>query len=230
MRHVKKVAFARGGAGMAVQGGVVCVVLVAVNVIVFVVGLQDRTIELRFADNALAIAGHGEYYRMLTSAFLHSGLFHIGFNMVLLYVYGSQVEATLGIPRFIALYFAAALGGSACSLWFTPVAAFSLGASGAVFGVFGAFFVIARSKGQDTSQIVGLIVINLLLGAVIPRVDNSAHIGGLITGAAIGALYEWARRRRGVGGVALQVAGVAAIAAVIAVATVVRIENLRAGF
>lgn len=230
MEQVKKVAFARGGAGMAVQGGVVCLVLIAINVLVFVVGLQDRSIELRFADNALAIAVNGEYYRMLTSAFLHGGLFHIGFNMVLLYLFGSQVEATLGIPRFIALYLLAALGGSACSLWFTPVGAFSLGASGAVFGVFGAFFVIARTKGQDTSQIVGLIVINLLLGAVLPQIDNAAHIGGLITGAAIGALYEWARRQRGVGGVALQCAGVAAVAAVIAVATMVRIENLRAGF
>jgi len=229
MKQVKKVQFARGG-GMAVKGGIVCMALLAVNVAIFLLGLSDRTLDVRFANNALAIAVNGEYYRMLTSAFLHGGLFHIGFNMVLLYVFGSQVEAAIGIPRFIALYLLAALGGSACSLWFSSPTTFSLGASGAVFGVFGAYFVIARSKGQDTSQIVGLIVINLLLGAVVPQIDNAAHIGGLITGAAVAVLYEWARRQSGAAGIAVQVAGAAAVAAFIAVATVVRVDNLTPGF
>lgn len=225
MKQVKKVVFTRAGQ-MPAARGIVCTLLVAANVVVFVLGLSDRSIELRFANNAFAIAQNGEYYRMLTSAFLHAGLFHIGFNMALLYLFGSQVESLLGIPRFAALYLLAALGGSAASLWFSSVVAFSLGASGAVFGIFGAYFVIARSKGLDTSQVVGLIVINLVLGAVIPQIDNAAHIGGLVTGAAVAAVYEWGGRQRGAAGVATQVAGVVAVAAVIVVATIMRVNQI----
>ncbi|MGI8684314.1 MAG: rhomboid family intramembrane serine protease [Acidimicrobiales bacterium] len=225
MKQVKKVVFTRGGQ-MAAAGGIVCTLLVAANVVVFVLGLGDRSIDLRFANNAFVIAQNGEYYRMLTSAFLHAGLFHIGFNMALLYLFGSQVESLLGVPRFVALYLLAALGGSAASLWFSSVLAFSLGASGAVFGIFGAYFVIARSKGLDTSQVVGLIVINLVLGAVIPQIDNAAHIGGLVTGAAVAAVYEWGGRQRGAAGVATQVAGVVAVAAVIVVATIMRVNQI----
>ena len=223
MRRVKKVSFARGGT--PVTGGVVCTLLVAANVAIFLLGLTRGDLEVRFADNALLVAG-GEYYRMLTSAFLHAGLLHLGFNMFALYVFGSQVEAALGIVRFVALYVLAALGGAACSLYFSSPRQFSLGASGAVFGIFGASFVIARSRGLDVSQIGGLILINLFLGAVVPQIDNAAHVGGLITGAAVGAAYEWAGRQPGPAGVAAQVAGVAAVAVVIALVTMQRVNQL----
>jgi membrane associated rhomboid family serine protease len=228
MKQVKKVQFARGGFGMPAAKGIVCSVLVAANAALFVFGLSNREFELDFANNAFIIARSGEYYRMLTSAFLHGSLFHIAFNMVLLYVFGSQVETGLGIPRFVALYLLAAVGGSAASLWFSPVVAFSIGASGAVFGLLGAYFVMARSKGQDTSQVVGLIVINLFIGLIVPQIDNAAHIGGLVTGAAVASIYEWGSRQRGAAGVAVQAAGVAAVAAVIVVATMVRVDELRA--
>lgn len=224
MRQVKKVQFARGG--ITVAGGLVCTILVAANVAVFVLGLTRSDLESRFADNVLLVARNGEYYRMLTSAFLHAGLLHLGLNMFALYLFGSQVEAALGMARFVALYLLAALGGSAASLFFSSPHQLSLGASGAVFGIFGAYFVIARSKGLDTSQVGGLIVINLILGAVVPQIDNAAHVGGLVTGAAVAAVYERARRRSGPAGVAAQAGGLAAVAAVIVVATLVRAQQV----
>ena len=223
MRRVRQVRFARGGAAAA--AGPVVMALVAANLAMFVVDLADPTITRRFADNALLVAD-GEYYRMLTAAFLHAGLFHLAFNMLGLYMFGSQVEAVAGPARFVALYVLSAVGGSACSHFFGPPFTFGVGASGAVFGVLGAYFVHARARGLDTSQVGGLIVINLFLGAVVPRIDNAAHVGGLLTGVAVAAAYEWSGRLRGSAAVAVEGGAVAAVAAVIAVATVVRVDQL----
>lgn len=224
MRKVKRVAFARGG--ITVAGGLVCTALVAANVVVYVVDSAGAGLVPRFADNALAVARNGEYYRMLTAAFLHAGLLHLAFNMFGLYIFGSQVEAVVGVPRFVVLYALAAIGGSACSHFFGPPFQFGVGASGAVFGIFGAYFVIARSKGLDTSQMLGLILINLFLGAVVPGIDNAAHVGGLLTGGAVATAYEWAGRRRGASRAAAEAGGVLVVAAVIVVATLVRVHQL----
>lgn len=224
MRRVRRVAFARGGP--AGRAGVVVTALVAVNVVVFLLDLGSDDVTRRFADNAVLVA-QGEYYRMVTAAFLHAGLFHLGFNMFGLYLFGSQVEEALGGPRFLALYLLAAVGGSACSHFFGPPAGFGVGASGAVFGVLGAFFVIARFRGLDTSQVGGLIAVNLFIGAVVPRIDNAAHVGGLLTGAALGAAFEWSGRQRATTALLAQAGAVVVVAAVIAVATVVRVEQLQ---
>ena len=224
MRRVRRVAFA--GRGATAKAGVAVGALIAANVAVFVLDLADPGLTRRFADNAVLVAS-GEYYRMLTAAFLHAGLLHLGFNMFGLYLFGSQVEQVLGAPRFLSLYVLAAVGGSASSHFFGPASTFGVGASGAVFGVLGAFFVIARARGADTSQVGMLILVNLFLGAVVPRIDNAAHVGGLVTGAALGAAFEWARGRRGSRAVVAEAAAVVVVAAVILVATVVRIDQLR---
>ena len=221
MRQVRRVRFAGGGAA----AGMVVLALIAINVIVFLVDAGDPQVTLRLADNAVLVA-RGEYYRMLTAAFLHAGLLHLAFNMFGLYLFGSQVEQIVGPARFLALYVLAAVGGSACSHFFGPAFTYGVGASGAVFGVLGAYFVIARARGLDTSQVGGLIVLNLLIGAAVPRIDNAAHVGGLLTGAAIAAAYEYAGRLRGTSAVAVQAGALAAVAAVITVATVVRVEQL----
>lgn len=225
MRLVRRVGFAGGGPGG--RAGPVVLALIALNVAVFVLDLGNADVTRRFADNALLVAQEGEYYRMVTAAFLHAGLLHLGFNMFGLYLFGSQVEQALGPPRFIALYLLAAVGGSACSHYFGPPVTFGVGASGAVFGVLGAYYVIARNRGLDASQVGALIVVNLFLGAVVPQIDNAAHAGGLVTGAALGAAFEWAARLRGGAAVAAQVGAVAAVAALITVATVVRVEQLQ---
>lgn len=224
MRKVNTVVFSRGG--LTVAGGVVCTALVAVNVVVFLLQQTDAHLQLRFADNALLIARNGEYYRMFTAAFLHAGLLHLAFNMFGLYLFGSQVEAAVGVPRFAALYAMAAVGGSACSIFFGPPVQYGLGASGAVFGIFGAYFVIARGRGLDASQVGGLILINLFLGAVVPGIDNAAHVGGLATGAAVAAVYGWAGHQRGAPRFVAEAGGVLAVVAVIVVATLLRVHQL----
>lgn len=222
MRQVRRVRYA---GGRTVAAGAVVLGLVATNVAVFVVDLVDPSITLRFADNALLVAG-GDYYRMLTAAFLHAGLVHLGFNMLALYLFGSQVERALGPARFLALYVLAALGGSSLSHYFGAPSAFGVGASGAVFGILGAFFVIARSRGLDGTQVAGLIAVNLLLSAAVPRIDNAAHVGGLLTGAVVAAAYAYGGRRGGAAAVAVQAGALAAVAAVIVVATAVRVDQL----
>jgi len=225
VRKAKKVVFARGG--ITVAGGVVCTALVVVNVVVFLLDASQPTLFARFADNALLVARNGEYYRMVTAAFFHAGLLHLAFNMFGLYLFGSQVEAVVGLPRFSTLYGLAAVGGSACSHFFGPPFQYSIGASGAVFGIFGAYFVIARSRGMDVSQVGGLILINLFIGAVVPQIDNAAHVGGLLTGAALAAVHEWSGRQRGSIRYAAEAAGLLAVAAVIVVATLVRRHQLQ---
>lgn len=224
MRRVKPVGFSRGG--ITVAGGLVCTVLVAINVVVFLLDTGGGHLQARFADNALLVARNGEYYRMFTAAFLHVSFLHLGFNMFGLYLFGSQVETSLGSSRFVALYGLAAVGGSASSHFFGSPFQFGVGASGAVFGIFGAYFIIAKGRGLDASQVGGLILINLFLGAVVPQIDNAAHVGGLVTGAAVAAVYEWASRQKGAAGVFFEVGGALAVAGVIFVATMVRVHQL----
>lgn len=202
-------------------------VLVGLCVVAFVVQLASDRFTLDYAANGIAVA-FGEYYRLVTSAFLHSPSFllHIGFNMYALLAFGSQVERHLGGTRFLLLYLVSALGGSVVSLVFSSPYDFALGASGAVFGLFGAYFVMARKLRGDTSQIVVLIVINLAIGfAAGGYIDNWAHIGGLVTGAAVTFVYTQVPRGRNQA--ALQFAGVAVVAAVLAGVTFARANDLR---
>jgi membrane associated rhomboid family serine protease len=139
---------------------------------------------------------HGQVWRLLTAALLHENLIHLTFNMVALWFVGSVLEPLLGRSRFAALFVISALGGSTGSMLAHPVNVLSVGASGAVFGLFGAYFVLARRLNRDTGQIVGLIVINALLGFVIPNIDWQAHLGGLIVGALFTAVLLFAPKIR----------------------------------
>lgn len=201
-------------------------VLIALNILVFLVDQSDPTIQFRFADNPLLVA-RGDAYRLVTAAFLHANFLHLALNMFGLYIFGPQLERILGWPRFLALYLVAALGAGICFFFFASLGTFSVGASGAVFGLFGAFFVILRARGGDTSQIVMLIVINLFIGASVPGIDNFAHIGGLLTGAAVAFLYERTPSRPGRSQVAVQLAAVVMVVAVLAALAGVRTRQLR---
>ena len=168
-------------------------VLIAINVIVFLIqiangsgGLFRNEISQFTADFSLfgpAVA-EGEWYRLITSGFLHISIIHIGFNMFLLLVLGRLLEPALGTPRFLALYFASLLAGSLGALVLDPNA-FTIGASGAVFGLAGATFVIARGRGMDAlaGEIGFLIVFNLVWSFVAPHISVGGHVGGLIGGA-----------------------------------------------
>lgn len=125
-------------------------------------------------------------WRMVTSLFVHSpgSILHIMFNMFSLFVIGPPLEAALGRWRFLTLYMLSGFGGSVAVLLMTPTTGV-LGASGAIFGLLGAFFIIQRSLGGRNTQIIIVIAINLVLGFIIPNVAWQAHLGGLIVGGIV---------------------------------------------
>jgi len=152
--------------------------------------------------NALLILGAkfnplidgGEWWRLLTPMVLHGGLLHLLFNTYALYVLGPQVESTFGTARFLAVYLLSGLAGGVAS-YFWNADALSVGASGAIFGLFGALGAFAYSSrsliGWEASrmqlyQMATLVAINLVFGLVTPSIDNSAHIGGLVAGGLAG--------------------------------------------
>jgi membrane associated rhomboid family serine protease len=162
----------------------------------------------------------GDYWRLITAGFLHAGVLHIAFNMYALYWLGTMLEPSLGHVRFVALYFASLLAGSFGALLVSPNSV-TVGASGAVFGLMGAAFVIQRNRGIDPMQsgIGAVIAINLALSFLIAGISIGGHIGGLVGGAAAGFAMERLGRR----GIALPVAacvvvGLIAVVGAVAIA------------
>jgi membrane associated rhomboid family serine protease len=138
----------------------------------------------------------GQWYRLFTSIFIHYSFFHILLNMISLLIISRLVEPVLGKWRYLAFFLVAGLGGSvACYLFTSPIAQ-SAGASGAIFGLFGGYFVLARRAKTDTSGILVLIAINLFYGFAVAGISWQAHIGGLITGAGLAAVLGLGRRGR----------------------------------
>lgn len=152
-----------------------------------------------------------EPWRMLTVALVHSdsSFFHIIFNMYSLWVLGPLLESLIGRARFLTVYVLSALGGSVAVLWLAPLS-IVVGASGAIFGLLGAFFVIQRRLGGRNVQLVVIIAINLALGFVIPGVSWQSHVGGLLVGAACAAVMLRTRRADQQRQQALLLAGVGA--------------------
>ena len=159
----------------------------------------------------------GEYYRLVTAAFLHDGIFHLAFNMYALWLLGQLLESGFGRARFLSLYVVSMLGGSFGVMLVSPDSP-TVGASGAVYGLMGAMVLVQRAVGGNLlrSGLGMLLIINLGLTLLIPRVSIGGHFGGLIAGAVMGALMLALERRKAgawatvaVGGVlsALLVAG-----------------------
>ena len=170
---------------------VVTVALIAINVIVYLVEIGSGGGGLNNPSGRIVedfglfgpFVSEGEVYRLVTSGFLHASLVHIGFNMLLLFFLGRLLEPALGRTRFLVLYFASLLAGSLGALILEPNS-LSLGASGAIFGLAGATFVIARGRGMEAlaGQIGFLIVFNLIFSFSARNISIGAHIGGLIGG------------------------------------------------
>lgn len=188
---------------------VVTLTLVAASVLAYLAQQAVPGFSGRFAFYPVLAAT--EPWRFLTAAFLHSPswVLHIVFNMYALWLLGPYLESLLGRLRFAVLYLVAALGGSVGYLlfaspltdsWVTPV----VGASGAVFGLFGALVVVQRRLGRRLGQIAVVLGINAVLGFVVPGIAWQAHLGGLVTGAALAAAFAYAPRARRT---AVQVAG-----------------------
>lgn len=200
----------------------VTVVLVAVNVLVYVItatqgfGLNAPGGAL-FADWALVgvLVDQGDWWRLVTAMFLHAGILHLAFNMFALYWLGSAVELALGMRRYLLLYFVSGIAGSAGALVFSSPLAITVGASGAIFGVMGALLILEyRATGSLAGQAMMLIVLNLVITFSIAGISKGGHIGGLVGGILVTLAFDEGRRRRvpALGFVLVAAVGVASIA------------------
>ncbi len=170
--------------------------LVGINVLVYLwLSLTGGSTNEQSLLNHGAIYGpsvtQGEYWRIITGTFLHSGILHIVFNMLALYQVGLLIERLVGAPRMLLIYSLSALGAGLAVLKFNfdvPV----VGASGAIFGLFGALVAIGMRLGAPgrtlVSQALPIIVLNILFGFSVKNIANSAHLGGLFTGFVAGLL------------------------------------------
>jgi membrane associated rhomboid family serine protease len=202
--------------------------LIAICVAVW--GLQmvlgsNFTYQWIYAPVATAI----EPWRMITSTFLHSqtSVLHILFNMYTLWIFGRTLEQILGSGRFLALYLLSGFGGSVGVLWLADPATPVLGASGALFGLMAAYFVVVRSLGGNSAQMAGLIAINLISGFLLPGVAWQAHVGGLVTGAAIAWVYA---NNRGANAGGRRVLLISLVAVALVVLTIVGTGRIAIGF
>lgn len=169
--------------------------LIGINTLIFIISMFVNILPL-FAVNRYFIV-HGEYYRLITGIFLHNGIIHLMCNMYSLYVIGPQLESFLGKVKYLIVYLLSGLAGSVLSIFFSN--SFSVGASGAIFGLLGSllYFGYHYRVYLDSvikSQIIPLIVFNLMLGFMLRGIDNWGHIGGLIGGVfstmAVGIKYK----------------------------------------
>jgi membrane associated rhomboid family serine protease len=179
--------------------------LIAINVAVFVaeIALGGPGSGLFSSGGKLIIHGgiygpavaNGDWWRIVTSGFLHAGLLHIGFNMFALYVLGVLLEPAIGTVRFLAIYFVSLLAGSAGVILISPDT-LAVGASGAIFGLFSAAFIFARHRGleQLAQQLGFYVVFNLFITFSIPHISIGAHLGGLIAGALAALTLTYGRR------------------------------------
>jgi membrane associated rhomboid family serine protease len=182
---------------------IVSYALIAINVLVYIGtsssgsalgGSQGGSIYHDFALNGPAVAA-GEWWRLITAGFLHYGILHIAMNMYCLWWLGRELEPSLGHVRFAALYFVSLLCGSFGALVLSPDA-YTAGASGAIFGLFGAAFMIGRARGIDVmaNGIGPIIAFNLVFTFLVGGISIGGHIGGLIGGGIAGAAIEYLGR------------------------------------
>ena len=182
--------------------------LIAINVAVFLAegstgsslgaGTGGGTVFNKGALLGFPIVHQHQYWRLVTSGFLHAGFLHLFFNMLFLYFMGPALERLIGRFNFVLVYFVALLGGSFGALLFQPNVP-TVGASGAAFGVLGALIVVARARRIPiwSSGLGPLLAINVVFSLSISGISIGGHIGGLIAGALAGALIvEVGERRR----------------------------------
>lgn len=217
VRHARTIYGGRVRPGEA--PGVVTRALIATNVVVFVAmtvsgvnPVSGNTGGSKLFDHLALIppaVAHGEWWRLFTSAFLHFGIFHIGFNMYALYIFGPPLEAALGRTRFIGLYVLAGVGGSILSVALGPLDETAAGASGAIFGLFGALYIVARHRNLATNGIAITIVANLVFTFAVPNIDWRGHVGGLVVGVVFALII--ASAPQGPARDRIQAAGIAAV-------------------
>ena len=210
--------------------------LMAINVVLFFIEIARPSVLYDLGmigvpaltpTGAVSGVSGGEWYRLLTSAFIAPGtgtigVLDIGLNMWVLYVVGPQLERLLGPARYLGVYLLSAVGGSIMYYYLQPYG-LAAGASGAIYGLFGAWFVVSRRLRLDARGIVILIAINLVFSFSFSRIAWQAHVGGLITGALITAAYAYAPRKNRA---AYQIAATAALVVIMVLAVMIKTGQL----
>jgi membrane associated rhomboid family serine protease len=178
--------------------------LIAINVAAFLAELGTGTgLGFNGGGSVINNAGlygpavsNGDWWRIVTAGFLHAGILHIAFNMYVLFVLGTLLEPGIGTPRFLGVYFVSLLAGSFGALLLSSNE-LTVGASGAIFGVMAATFIVARHRGveQLAGQIAIFIIINLLFTFGVSGISVGGHLGGLIGGGLAGLLIVFSERR-----------------------------------
>ncbi|MGW1157514.1 rhomboid family intramembrane serine protease [Streptomyces sp. NPDC002519] len=221
------------GATVTADPRLVTKILIGINLFVFLLQLSlGDTFTDRFALIGQAVfsdggplqgVAEGQWYRLLTAMFLHANYVHILFNMLSLWWIGAPLEGALGRARYLALYFASGLAGSALTYLLAAPVTPSLGASGAIFGLFGATAVLMRRLRYDMRPVIGLLVVNLIITFGWHSIAWQAHIGGLVAGVVVGyAMVHAPRERRNL----VQYGTCALVLAVVIVMTLVRTAQL----
>ncbi|GAB2689261.1 rhomboid family intramembrane serine protease [Kitasatospora kifunensis] len=187
----------RFGGRLTGDGAMVTKILIGINLVVFLLAAYlDKPLANQWelysyvspqTGTAYGVAaGPDQWYRLLTATFLHVQLFHVGSNMLALWWMGPTLERVLGRVRYLALYLVSGLAGSALVYLVAGSAVASLGASGAIFGVFGGTAVLYRVARQPLGPVIALIVFNLVITFSVPEIDWRAHVGGLVAGVLTG--------------------------------------------
>jgi membrane associated rhomboid family serine protease len=163
-----------------------------------------------------------EPWRMLSAGFVHSpdSFWHILLNAYSIYIFGRVIEPMLGPVRFLVLYLVSIFGGSAMVLWLSDPVIPVVGASGAFFGLMGAYLIMLRAIGDNSGLLVGLIAVNLAFGFIVPGISWQGHLGGLLAGMAITGVYARTRFKSGLSQ-KIQVLGVVGLIVLATVAGVI---------
>jgi membrane associated rhomboid family serine protease len=181
--------------------------IIAINVVIFIAQIAtgaggfDATSGRIYREGALfgPLVATGDWWRIVTSGFLHAGLLHIAFNMYFVYFLGTMLEPAIGKLRFGVLYLVSLLGGSLGALLLSFNSP-TVGASGAAFGLLAGGIILMRSRGINPmeSGLVMLLVLNLGITFLLPNISVGGHLGGVITGGVVAyVLFEIGERRRG---------------------------------
>jgi membrane associated rhomboid family serine protease len=173
----------------------VTIALIAINVLAFVLEMAIKGVDKDLALWSPGVAD-GQWYRLVTSAFIHYGPTHLLLNMWALFVVGPPLEMLLGRLRYTALYALCGLGGSVLVYLISPINTATAGASGAIFGLFAATFVVGKRLAFDVRWVLTVIVINMVYTFVVPAAGGQpiswqGHLGGLVTGALVTAAYVY---------------------------------------
>ena len=176
----------------------ITITLIGINVIVYILsGILSKNL-MNINPNVLVFLGgeygirislYNEWWRLITTCFLHGGIMHLAVNMYSLYILGMQIEEIYGKTKYIIIYFVSGIGGSLLSYFLNP-RVFSVGASGAIFGLLSAMLVFAyinrdRIRKSYIRNLLFILILNISIGLSIPNIDNAGHIGGIIAGGII---------------------------------------------